>query len=540
MKNIVKITLTTVLIASLMLSVCIPSFALTINNSISDNYVYNYEGDAVEAPVAYNPIRVITAGNLGLNQPLDPSDLFVDDEGYLYVVDCANNQILILDDNYEIAYQINELTDSEDYKIPELWAYVVDATGEAHIDDEMAKYSRKRFNNPKGIYVKDGLLYVADTQNRRIVVCDKEGSVKNVIQGINISVISNYIFKPLKVVIDLTGNMEIIAYSVNRGLVEVDEDGNFRGFFGSPPVSYNLDEWFWRLIATDAQKKQLTKYVPTEYSNITMDNRGFIYSTISTIDGFELMSAIFSNSVSGATAPVSKLSPSGSDVLQRLGEFPPAGDLKFDPMDSTQIVDCAVDMVSGRYTILDSNSGRFFTYDPSGEFLYMAGGYGSQYGNFRNASSIVYRGEQIIVGDTSNDSLTVYETTDYAKLINSAVAANTAGEFALAADLWKEVLKYNSNMYIAYVGLGKAEMRVAMSYTSDDPERLEHYQSALDWYELGFEKENYSKAFKQLRTQEISDNFTLIMICFIVLVVGLIVLYYVSKNKKSKKQRRVQ
>ncbi len=536
MKNgFFKGAISLVLLTIMIVSAAIPAAALPITSSIADNYLYNYNGKAVQAPLAYKAVKVLGYSELGLDRSFQPADLYVRDS-YLYIVDKGGNRIVVVDEDYQVVSIISELKNA-----PSLYTYIPGRTnsdGSPYQDVEMLSHNRNQFYAPEGIYVdEDGMIYVADTQNRRIVCCDINGNVSSVIQGVDVGVIDNYVFKPLKLVVDRTGSFQVIAYAVNRGLLEIDNEGNFRSFIGAPPVTYNAADWFWRLIATDEQKKQLVKYVPTEYSNINIDDRGFIYATISTIDAAELLSAISSDSVEGALAPVKKLSPSGSDVLRRTGENPPVGDLEFDRTSSPQVVDVAVDAESGRYTIIDSRSGRFFTYDPDGNLLYMGGGSSTdQNGRFRTANSIAIRGEHIIISDIGNKSITIYETTEYARLINAAVAANSAGRFEEAAEIWKEVTTFNSSMYIAYIGLGKAEMRQAMA--SYDESRFEHYEQALIYYSKATEKENYSKAYTELRKEELSQNFTLIFVSVIVVIVGIVVIYFVRKVQKNKKKRR--
>jgi hypothetical protein len=288
------------------------------------------------------------------------------------------------------------------------------------------------------------------------------------------------------------------------------------------------------LISTEEQKKRLVKYVPTEYNNIMVDERGFIYATISTLDPMALLSTSNAKDLSGSVAPVKKLSAGGSDVLRRQGVFPPIGDLFFTYDTSPQIIDVAVDE-SGRYTLLDGRMGRFFTYDTEGNLLYIGGGSGNQYGRFKSPYSITIRGEHIIISDIGNKTLTVFETTEYARIINKAVTANAAGKFDEAETEWKNVINYNSNMYIAYIGLGKAEMRKGMA--KFDETRLDNYENALTYFTSANEKAYYSKAFKELQKDELSKNFNIIVISGLVLIAGIFALYFVNKYRKKNKER---
>lgn len=539
MKNHVKSLLTGAMLVIMLVSTALSSFALPMNTDITDNYIYDYYGLSVKAPVAYKAEKVLSALDYDITANFEPVDLFATSEK-LYVVDKGNSQILVLDKNYQLVKTIRALKDTEDCKIPAIYKWVLDENGDAKADETVTSYNPKILNKPEGIFVtEDGMIYICDTENRRVVVCDEDGYVYNIYQGISPSVLDNYVFKPLKITVDRTGSMQIVAYSVNRGLLEINSDGEFRTFFGAPAVSFNAADWFWRLIASEEQKKKLVRNVPTEFSNICIDSKGFIYSTIATVDA-ESMAADYvtyedsDTGVSGAGAPVQKLSPSGSDVLRRNGMFSPIGDLQFNVMDPPQVVDVAIEEESGRYTILDAKTGRFFTYDIDGNLLYIGGGSSTnQFGRIKNAASIALFGDDIVVSDTGNDTLTVYKITDYAKTINKATNASANGRYEEALVEWQNVLDYNSGLYIAYTGLGKAQMRIAMAESD-----LEGYEQALEYFTLANEKSYYSKTFKELRKDSLSENFTTIMVVLIVIVVGVIALYVVSKVRKKKKSKR--
>ena len=101
MKNgFFKIAVSLILLTVMIVSTALPSFALPITSQISDNYLYSYLGEAVEAPLAYKAVKVLGAGDLGLERSFQPADLFVRDN-LLYIVDKGGNQIVVIDENYQ-------------------------------------------------------------------------------------------------------------------------------------------------------------------------------------------------------------------------------------------------------------------------------------------------------------------------------------------------------------------------------------------------------------------------------------------------------
>ncbi len=536
MKKFVKLFTVTLLIVSIFASLAVSSSALPINDDMTDSYNYSYFGTQLSAPEAYRTAAVLNYADLGLGSDFAPVDLLVKGD-YLYVVDAGNNQIVILDKQYQVVATVSDLRNSEEYEIPDVIRTVINEAGEEVADSAMLAANRYQFNSPQGIFVDDaGLIYVADTGNRRIVVCNTDGEVFNVVQGVEVSVLGDtYIFQPTKIIVDAAGGINVLATGVNRGIMVFDDDGTFRQFTGAPNVSVNAVEWFWRLLATEEQKANMTRYVPTEYSNITVDARGFTYATIGTLDYTAYQAAAgTTDSTSDSGSPVKRLSGSGVDMLRRTGRFAIVGDISYVGNSSPRVVDvCVTD--SDIYTLLDQNSGRLFTYGPDGDLLYIGGGYGSQYGRFQSANSIATRDDDVIVSDASTNTLTVFELTDYAKTINNAIVAHNSGNYDEAENLWNEVLSYNSGLYMAYIGMGKAEMRKASDSTLSADESLAHYETALEYFRNANETTNYSKAFKELQNRAMTENFGFIAAGFVIIVAGCIFLYYFHKARKKKK-----
>ena len=546
-QSFIKTLAVSALALSLVLCTALSSFALPINN-VNDSYFYDVNGNDASAPLSFTVERVINIVDIDpsktLTSAFTPSDICYAN-GYLYILDSLNNRVYILDEQYQTVKIISGLIGD----IPDLPKTQVDVPeGEEGSGSSGNTQSNKySLNKPRGIYVTaDGTIYISDTENQRIVVCNMDGIVSRVYQEIKCSVLgAKYTFNPTRLVIDNTGDLQVICEGINRGIMQITSDGEFRAFFGAPDVVISLWERVWRNFATEEQLAQMIAITPTEYSSLAVDSRGFIYPTIAALDEAAVQ-ALRNLSISATYAPVKKLSADGTDMLRRKGLSSPMGDLNWAPGKDTYptIVDIAVDSESGRYTILESRTGRFFTYDADGNMLYLCGGLGIAQGAFQTASALDINGDYVYVADTGSRTVTVLRATEYVHAINEAAEATSNGLWAESIGLWEEVLSYNSNMYIANIGLGKAEMRLAMALIDDQTDEnglnaLDHYAKAIVYFDRASEKTNYSVAFTALRTNELEKYFGLIFGAIGVLIVGFFVLSIVRKQQKKKKMKPV-
>lgn len=546
-QSFIKTLAVSALALSLVLCTALSSFALPINN-VNDSYFYDVNGNDASAPRSFTVERVINIVDIDpsktLTSAFTPSDICYAN-GYLYILDSLNNRVYILDEQYQTVKIISGLIGD----IPDLPKTQADVPeGEEGSGSSGNTQSNKySLNKPKGIYVTaDGTIYISDTENQRIVVCDMDGIVSRVYQEIKCSVLgAKYTFNPARLVIDNTGDLQVICEGINRGIMQITSDGEFRAFFGAPDVVISLWERVWRNFATEEQLAQMIAITPTEYSSLAVDSRGFIYPTIAALDEAAVQ-ALKNLSISATYAPVKKLSADGTDMLRRKGLSSPMGDLNWAPGKDTYptIVDIAVDSESGRYTILDSRTGRFFTYDADGNMLYLCGGLGIAQGAFQTASALDINGDYVYVADTGSRTVTVLRATEYVHAINEAAEATSNGLWTESIALWEDVLSYNSNMYIANIGLGKAEMRLAMALIDDQTDEnglsaLDHYAKAIVYFDRASEKTNYSVAFTALRTNELEKYFGLIFGAIGVLIVGFFVLSIVRKQQKKKKMKPV-
>ena len=221
-----------------------------------DSYTYTEDREAAPGPAVYRNVLEVFGEDLGIGALKEPQDLFVLQDNLVYVADTGNNRIVVLDKYLRLVRTISTF----------------DNNG---VED--------RFASPQGLFVADdGTLYVADYGKNRVVVLDSSDQLIRTIENPTDQELipANFRFRPKKVVADRVGRVYVIAEGVLEGLMEFDEQGVFSGYIGAPPVRPSLWEYFWRQIMTDAQKERSVLFIPTEYSNTDIDEKGFIYTTV--------------------------------------------------------------------------------------------------------------------------------------------------------------------------------------------------------------------------------------------------------------------
>ncbi len=455
------------------------------------SYTYDWWKNAVPSASAYVPSIVVDGADMGVGPLKNPGDLYVRGDR-IYVADSGNNRVVCTDRNFRPYMVISSF----------------------HVPDGI-----DGFDEPKGVFVTEaGHIYVADKGNERIVEFDSEGEIVRIIgkprSDVEGVLSEDMIYRPLRVGVDRAGRVYVIADGIFDGIMEFGVDGGFKGFMGAPKVAPNPWEYFWSKISTKEQKRRRALFLPIEYSSLDIDGRGFIYASVS----------------GGATQKeeaVRRLNPTGVDVLRRTGSFPPVGDVDFPHEESeasitgrSVLIDVAA-RENGMYSVLDRQRCRIFTYDENGELLYIFGARGDVRGAFRNPVAIDWMGEAFLVLDEANGCLTKLEPTEYASFMHQAIDLHNQGKYDEAADMWRNVLRYNANCEAAYIGIGRSLMRQGL------------YSEAMDNFKLGNSREGYSKAFKLHKKEVANRTFGYVMTAVVVVILALAVLRKVRLFSRS-------
>ena len=472
------------MICMVILGICtLSSSVLTVKADMPyETYSFNYWGEEVQQPHSYLYTNTLSTAQFGTNLRY-PQDMCIF-EGKIYVADTGNSRILIMDLNGNVEREITSADGAND-----------------------------ALKEPQGVFLTDaGHLYVADSGNSRVVEYDENMEfLRSIGRPVTNLIDDSQAYTPTKVVVDHADRIYVIAYGINMGLVEFDKDGVFQGFMGATEVTVSMFEYIWKnYFSTEAQQARMATIIPTEYSNIFVDNENFIYATISNLSEEDHRA--------GADA-IRRLNPTGTDVLRRLGNYEIVGDLN--SKDFSSFTDVAATDY-GCYFILDSAGGKVFAYDYDGNSLLAFGKRGIKEGNVQRPTAIALgeREEKIYILDNNLGSILVYEITDYGRHLLNALRLNDIGDAEGSNAEWREVLRSNSNNEMAYIGLGK-------TYLSEG-----NYKQAMEYFKLGNSRKYYTKAFFYYRKELMEANFGKAMLVLGALIVIIIVVIYVFKFRR--------
>lgn len=434
-----------------------------------EGYTYNYDywGDVQYSPDAYEVAGVFTAGDMGLENALkSPQGLFVKDD-MIYICDSGNNRII-------------EVKRVDDTKL-EVQRIITEFKG-AEVNT---------FSNPTDVAVTDdGYMFVCDQNNGRVLKLTMDLKyVMEFTKPTDPNFDQELDFLPDKLAVDSAGRVYCVAVNVNKGTIKFEADGVFSGFIGATPVTYDWTDYIQKRLSTKAQREQLESFVPTEYDNIYMDHEGFIYAVTSNVSEADVDS--------GAANPVRRLNLMGNDILVRNGEWFIIGDLSWGEAGGykgTSLMQDITAFENDVYVCLDRNRGRLFAYDDQGRLLYAFGGNGNMDGYFKQPTALEHMDHDLLVLDALDNSITIFTPTTFGSLIFQAIEQFQDGEYVESGESWQKVMDLNGNYDLAYIGIGRSLLR------------QEKYKEAMEYFELKYDEDNYSRAFKQYRKIWVEEN----------------------------------
>ena len=506
-KKIIK-RFSAIFVAALML---LPSafqtFAETAVNDEVPYHSYSYWQDGYENTLVQNKAmfkvkEVITAKSLGIDNFTQLSDMCIGPDGYIYMIDSDAADVTIISNEHKVINRINTFN----YNGEEL-----------------------TLTKPRGVFVsKTNELYVCDTEGARILVCDIYGNVDRILTVPDSSLLpEGFLYRPLKVAVDNKGYTYVLSDGSYYGAVFYNPSGEFVGFYGANSVENSIVTVFknlWnKLTMTNEKRAGSIKSLPYQFTDLYIDNGGFVYTATGIINSGSKKDTL------------RRLSPSGTNILKSNGvSFGEVGStIKSDGSSIEQdISGLCVDDDNFIYAY-DRALGNIYVYDNNCNFINAFGGgvgKGTQAGVFQLPCAIDLYEENLYLCDANSLSITVFEPTEYGKLVKQAQKYTLDGDYDAADELWQEILAIDKNCRYAYIGLGK------LALANKD------YKAAVEYAKNGLDRDIYAQAYEQLRSEWLNKNFSWIFVAVVLLVVGVVVglIYKKKKNIVWIKNRKVK
>ncbi len=450
------------------------------------SYTYNYDywGDVQDSPDLYSVCKVFTSSDLKLEKKLaNPQGLYVHDNS-VFICDTGNNRIIEL-----------ERTARESLTVKNI------------IEEVKGAPDVNTLSGPTDIAISaEGNIFIADKGNSRILKLDKDlNFIMQFTKPSDNTLDPKVPFAPNKLVVDTAERVYCIATGINKGLIKYEADGEFSGFVGATPASYDFVQFIWKKIASQEQLAKMEAFVPTEYDNIYMDGDGFIYACTGSVAEEDLKS--------GKVDAVRQLNLLGNDILVRNGvyydgKFPVYGDLYmgsgggYSGPSYFSDVTCFENDI---YVCLDKNRGRLFSYDDQGKMVFICGGNGNMDGYFRKPIGLDHMGYDLFVLDQLDCAITMFTQTDFGAKVFEAMDLFDEGKYEESQAVWEKVIEMNGNYDLAYIGIGRSYLR------------QKDYKTAMEYFELKYDADNYSKAYRQYRKIWVEEHIVPIVIVILLL-----------------------
>lgn len=457
------------------------------------NYVMSDSYSAEPVNALYDVEAVLNARQIGVEAFGELNDICTDKNNNIYILDGKKSRIVILNGDLTLKDEIKEIT-------------LTDGTV-------------TRFEGSKGIYVHtNGLIYIADTTGKRVLVCEGSRCLKEMLLPDSTLIPEDFNYQPIRVTVDSKNYVYVLSDGSYYGAILYSPDGDFLGFYGANNVKTSVTQFIskmWKkLTTTNAKRANSASRLPYQFTDLYADDDDFIYT------------ATGKTSATLQTGQIRQLSPSGANILE-------SDDIVFGDYYVTSVDNKALDQniaglaVDSRDFIYcyDISYGRIYIYDKDCYMLAAFGGgagKGNQKGTFSAIAGIdlLDDGDRIVAIDSHDLDITVFKTTDYGKLLKNADTLDLNGEYDKTRELCEEILKADSGNISAYYIMSKSAMQ------SKD------YKAALEYAEKGMSKRLYSQAFTYLRKAYLKENFNLLLIVGIFIVVAAAVVCIYARKRK--------
>ncbi len=388
-----------------------------------------------------------------------PEDMILAPDGTLYIADTGNGRIIQLDDEFQV----------------------------------IAEYGADLLDEPTGVFVdEEGTIYVADAGSNTIVIMDHSGALINEFGRPDEPLYGeDRQFVPRKVMVDARRNLYVVSEGSVNGLVMLNIDGDFIGYFGANSAEMSIKMILQRLFLTQEQLDQFIRNESASPTNLAIDSQSLVYTITAGTERWQ---------------SIRKFTVSGRNLIDSV-------------FGSNSFRDIHVSD-EGLLAAVDSE-GMIFEYDLDGTLLFAFGAPAAgdqRLGLMTNPTAIERVHDNLYVLDRDKNAIITFQVTDFARRVHDGVRLYTNGFYEEARPYFEEVLSYNGLVIMAYQALADAD------YNEED------YANALLNYRYAEDRHGYSEAFWEMRNNVLQE--------YLGAALGVLVVGWVSLGVFNRLERR--
>lgn len=446
--------ITKIILILTMLFTAVPRWTVMANEP-TDTWTQAPDGQWVRTQTAYESVAILASEHISR-----PEDLFITDAGYLYIADANLAHIAIFDANRNFVTTVGE-----DY-----------------------------LSNPTGVFVTD-YIYVADTDH--VFIFNHAGELINQFGRPDSPLFGRgQHFRPRKLAVDARGNIYIIGEAANNGVIQLNANGEFLGYFGANPTQLTFFQMLQRFVLGQVNVTVL----PTSPTNIAIAENGVVFTAtnMQNYDGIRMLNI------------------AGNDMID-------------DILSPWHVIDITLGN-QGNFFGLTSD-GYVIEYDSSGNVLFWFGGTDpaqQRFGILRNPTSLeVAQDGSLYIADAEAGVIHIFAPTEFTQTVHHALAYFEEGLYTQSEQYWREVLRLNASFGLAHQAIGQS--RFIQGY----------HEEALERFTLALDVDGFSESFWELRHAWLMDNMgILIGLFFAYLVLNFILNIYDKKTGKIRGLKR--
>lgn len=498
------------IIASIVLVFVLLSATFTAS-AVGENYIkVDIPGNVQEHRLSremYEATDKLMASDFDLKENFKGmTDIFYADSSGILLLCGGESRLFRINKNYTKATMVN----------------IVDKEGNA-ID----------FEGAEGVYADTkGNIYISDTENERVLICNKKGVLTKIIKRpVSDLIPADFQFQPTSIAKDTHGYTYILSKGCYYGALMYTPEYEFMGFYGPNTVkSSALDtlSYLWdKLTSTDEKKDYSTRKLPYSFTDFTFDTQGFMITCTSATNSGTFV-------VQNETGQIKKISHNGANILYKRslkGKISSSSSVNFtEPRvewgSGGQSIDSIVSSPDEYIFALETGHGKISIYDSECNLMSAFGGgigIGEQVGIFKKPIAITLNGNNdILVADNGDYSITVFKPTAYGDLIREAQSLYLKGDYDDASAMWEKVLSENRNCQLAYRGLAMVH------YNKGELDK------ALEAAKIACDYSVYDLAWSKIVSNFVAKYFTVIVFTLIVIIIAIILISRTFKKKGKK------